>query len=95
MSKELILIVGGARSGKSALAERLARQGDKTLFVATAEALDADMAARIAAHRRHRPSGWTTLEEPLDLTSAIPPRAKWSRHLSGRLPHALGQQSPD
>ena len=73
MSKELILIVGGARSGKSALAERLARQGDKTLFVATAEALDTDMAARIAAHRRNRPSGWTTLEEPLDLNAAIPP----------------------
>ncbi|MYA61463.1 MAG: bifunctional adenosylcobinamide kinase/adenosylcobinamide-phosphate guanylyltransferase [Dehalococcoidia bacterium] len=71
MTKELILILGGARSGKSALAERLARQRERVLFVATAEALDMDMERRIAAHRSQRPSAWSTLEEPLDLSSAI------------------------
>ena len=68
----MILILGGARSGKSALAERLASQRERVLFVATAEALDADMERRIAAHRSQRPSAWRTLEEPLDLASAIP-----------------------
>lgn len=72
MTKELILILGGARSGKSALAERLASQRERVLFVATAEALDADMERRIIAHRSQRPSAWRTLEEPLDLVSAIP-----------------------
>lgn len=71
MTKELILILGGARSGKSSLAERLARQRERVLFVATAEALDVDMERRIAAHRSQRPSAWRTLEEPLDLSSAI------------------------
>ena len=71
MTKELILILGGARSGKSALAERLASQRERVLFVATAEALDVDMERRIAAHRSQRPSAWRTLEEPLDLSYAI------------------------
>ncbi len=71
MTKELILILGGARSGKSALAERLARQRERVLFAATAEALDADMERRIAVHRSQRPSAWRTLEEPLDPASAI------------------------
>ena len=73
MNKELILILGGARSGKSAFAERLARQGGRVLFAATAEALDADMESRIAAHQRQRPREWGTLEEPLELASALPP----------------------
>ncbi len=71
MDKEMILILGGARSGKSALAERLASQRESALFVATAEALDADMERRIAAHRSQRPSHWRTLEEPIHLASAI------------------------
>ena len=71
MTKELILILDGARSGKSALAERLASQRERVLFAATAEALDADMERRIAGHRSQRPSEWRTLEEPLDLASAI------------------------
>ena len=70
-SRELILITGGARSGKSAFAERLAMQGERALFVATAEALDDDMARRIAAHKRGRPAEWDTLEEPRELASAI------------------------
>ncbi|CAI8052044.1 Bifunctional adenosylcobalamin biosynthesis protein CobP [Geodia barretti] len=66
VSGELVLLLGGARSGKSAAAERLAQAGRRVLFIATAEALDEDMRRRIAAHRERRPSGWDTLEEPLD-----------------------------
>lgn len=73
MAESLILILGGARSGKSAFAEALARQrGGRTLYVATAEARDAGMERRIAAHRRQRPPEWATLEEPLHLAAAIP-----------------------
>ncbi len=73
MKKELILILGGARSGKSSYAERLARRGRQVLFVATAEARDEDMKRRIAAHRERRPAGWDTLEEPLDPAAALRP----------------------
>jgi adenosylcobinamide kinase/adenosylcobinamide-phosphate guanylyltransferase len=60
---KIILITGGARSGKSTYAQKLAlKTGRPVLFVATAEAGDADMARRIEAHRRSRPAGWTTLE---------------------------------
>jgi adenosylcobinamide kinase/adenosylcobinamide-phosphate guanylyltransferase len=66
MEKEIILILGGARSGKSAYAEQLASaSGCKVLYVATATAGDAEMAARIAVHRATRPAGWRTLEAPL------------------------------
>ncbi|MBM2810486.1 MAG: adenosylcobinamide kinase/adenosylcobinamide-phosphate guanylyltransferase [Chloroflexi bacterium] len=59
----LALVLGGARSGKSAFAARLAqRWGGPVLFVATATADDDEMRARIAAHRRERPSTWRTLE---------------------------------
>jgi adenosylcobinamide kinase/adenosylcobinamide-phosphate guanylyltransferase len=58
-----ILILGGARSGKSRLAVELAqKRGGGVLFVATAEARDAEMQRRIAAHRKVRPAGWKTLE---------------------------------
>jgi adenosylcobinamide kinase/adenosylcobinamide-phosphate guanylyltransferase len=58
-----ILILGGARSGKSRLAVEMAqKRGGEVLFVATAEARDAEMEQRIAAHRRVRPAGWKTLE---------------------------------
>ncbi len=73
MKKELILILGGARSGKSSFAQRVARRGRRVLFVATAEARDEDMKRRIAAHRERRPPGWDTLEEPLDLVAALRP----------------------
>lgn len=72
VEKQLILVLGGARSGKSACAEKLARQGEQTLFVATAEALDDDMRRRISKHRNRRPVSWDTLEEPLDPVAAIP-----------------------
>ena len=71
MAAELILITGGARSGKSRFAEQLAMRGKRVLFVATAEALDDDMARRIAAHRSSRPAEWDTLEEPQSLPAAI------------------------
>lgn len=73
MSKRLTLVLGGARAGKSTYAQRLAEQGQRVLFVATAEARDEEMSARIAAHQASRPAGWDTLEEPLDLAEALPP----------------------
>ena len=72
MAKQLILVLGGARSGKSAFAERLAAQGGRVLYVATAEGLDEDMERRIANHRIQRPPEWDTLEEPRDLASVLP-----------------------
>jgi adenosyl cobinamide kinase/adenosyl cobinamide phosphate guanylyltransferase/glycosyltransferase involved in cell wall biosynthesis len=71
----LIVLLGGARSGKSATAERWARahadRGGSVTVVATGEPLDAEMAERIDTHRADRPAGWQTLEEPLDLAGAI------------------------
>jgi adenosyl cobinamide kinase/adenosyl cobinamide phosphate guanylyltransferase len=68
----LVLLLGGARSGKSSLAVRLATDsGAPVVFVATAEARDAEMAARIAHHCAERPPEWTTVEEPLELHAAI------------------------
>ena len=67
-SPRLILILGGARSGKSTFAERLAaNSGKRVAFIATATAGDADMQERIERHRASRPATWTTIEEPLDL----------------------------
>jgi adenosylcobinamide kinase / adenosylcobinamide-phosphate guanylyltransferase len=67
-----VLLTGGARSGKSALAVALAqRDGGDVVFVATGQAGDDEMAARIARHRAERPPQWTTVEEPLDLVAAI------------------------
>jgi adenosylcobinamide kinase/adenosylcobinamide-phosphate guanylyltransferase len=61
----LILILGGARSGKSTHAQRLARaHGGKVVFIATAEAQDDEMTERIAAHQADRPADWQTLEIP-------------------------------
>ncbi len=66
------LLLGGARSGKSAMAERLAAESaDPVVFIATGEALDAEMAARIRRHRDNRPAGWRTIEAPLDLLAAV------------------------
>lgn len=73
MSKELILILGGARGGKSTYAEGLASElgGDNVVFLATAEALDDEMEARIAKHQAERPAGWRTVEAP-SLLGAVP-----------------------
>jgi adenosylcobinamide kinase/adenosylcobinamide-phosphate guanylyltransferase len=66
------LILGGARSGKSAYAEAQATaSGKAVLYIATAQAGDGEMAARIAHHRQQRPSHWITREEPLALGAAI------------------------
>jgi adenosylcobinamide kinase/adenosylcobinamide-phosphate guanylyltransferase len=68
----LVLLLGGARSGKSQLAVSLAvDHGEPVSFVATGEPRDAEMRARIAAHRSQRPTDWETIEEPLALDSAL------------------------
>ncbi len=68
----LTLILGGARSGKSDLALRLAAaSGRDVVFVATMEAGDDELRARIDAHRRERPAGWRTIEVPVDVPDAL------------------------
>ncbi|MGZ4154042.1 MAG: bifunctional adenosylcobinamide kinase/adenosylcobinamide-phosphate guanylyltransferase [Actinomycetota bacterium] len=68
----LVVVLGGARSGKSAFAQRLAAATDAAVTViATAEARDDEMAERIARHRAARPTAWTTVEEPLDVAGAL------------------------
>ena len=72
MPRQLTLILGGARSGKSTYALRLAAErGAEVLFVATAEAGDGEMAAKIARHRAERPSHWRTLEAPRAPAAAL------------------------
>jgi adenosylcobinamide kinase/adenosylcobinamide-phosphate guanylyltransferase len=72
MTNEIILITGGARSGKSRYAEQRATEmGARPLYVATAEAKDEEMAQRIAEHRKRRSDQWRTVEEPLELTQAL------------------------
>jgi adenosylcobinamide kinase/adenosylcobinamide-phosphate guanylyltransferase len=74
------LIFGGARSGKSAYAERLAAQdGKQVVYIATAQARDAEMRERIAKHRRQRPSDWNTVEEGMALGQAIAAHAAPNR----------------
>lgn len=68
----VVFILGGARSGKSRHAKELAaRLGSRVLYVATAEALDEEMSARIEAHRLSRPAGWRTLEARAGVAQAI------------------------
>lgn len=71
---ETILIVGGARSGKSRLAVEWANARPPVAYVATAtvDEGDAEMTARIARHRSERPEGWTTLEVARDLEACLP-----------------------
>jgi adenosylcobinamide kinase/adenosylcobinamide-phosphate guanylyltransferase len=78
MSKRIYFITGGARSGKSAFAENLANElKGKRAYLATAQALDAEMVARIEHHRKRRGNAWDTFEEPLAVAELI-------RKLSGR-----------
>jgi adenosylcobinamide kinase/adenosylcobinamide-phosphate guanylyltransferase len=68
----LTLVLGGARSGKSRYAERLVTaRPPPWLYLATAEAKDAEMAERIACHRAQRMAGWSTVEVPHDLAGAV------------------------
>ncbi|UVE16534.1 bifunctional adenosylcobinamide kinase/adenosylcobinamide-phosphate guanylyltransferase [Pseudomonas sp. LS44] len=66
------LILGGARSGKSRLAEKLATEsGLAVTYIATSQPLDLEMAERVAAHRDRRPAAWTLVEEPLELARVL------------------------
>jgi adenosyl cobinamide kinase/adenosyl cobinamide phosphate guanylyltransferase len=68
----VVLLLGGARSGKSAMAARLASDsGAPVTFIATAEAGDEEMAERIRRHRETRPATWKTVEAPADLLGAV------------------------
>ena len=73
VSRRLTLVLGGVRAGKSRYAQELAQGGGRVLYVATAEAGDDEMAARIQAHRDERPSDWATVEEPIDVVGALEP----------------------
>lgn len=68
MAARVTLVLGGARAGKSGYALALLGGG---VFVATAEAGDAEMAERIATHRAERGASWTTIEEPLELAQVL------------------------
>lgn len=69
----LILLLGGARSGKSTFAEQRAREigGDDVLYVATSETKDDEMRIRVEKHRAARPSAWDTLEAPRNVAQAL------------------------
>ena len=72
----ITFVLGGARSGKSAYAQALveaaaARGGRPPVMIATAESLDAEMAARIAQHRRERGEAWRTVESPMEVAAAV------------------------
>jgi adenosylcobinamide kinase/adenosylcobinamide-phosphate guanylyltransferase len=72
MSGRHVLVLGGARSGKTAFAERLAMgAGVRPVYLATAEALDSEMRERVESHRRQREGRFATVEEPLALARAI------------------------
>lgn len=75
-SGRLVLVLGGAKSGKTRFA--LALAGERATYIATALALDEEMAERIARHKEERPPTVETLEEPLDLVQALG-RASWER----------------
>jgi len=69
---KIVFITGGARSGKSRLAESLTEGfGTPLCYIATGEARDEEMAVRIAAHRARRGNGWQTVEEPIRLMEAL------------------------
>ncbi|KAB2954655.1 bifunctional adenosylcobinamide kinase/adenosylcobinamide-phosphate guanylyltransferase [Heliorestis acidaminivorans] len=76
----LILITGGARSGKSTLAEKIAQdktsKDGKVIYLATATVYDKEMEKRVDLHRQRRPDYWITVEEPIDMEKVI---AQWDQ----------------
>jgi adenosylcobinamide kinase/adenosylcobinamide-phosphate guanylyltransferase len=68
---KLILILGGARSGKSAFAEELAKGHKRVAYIATAVVADGEMRRRVALHRKRRPKNWGTVEASVRLDAAI------------------------
>jgi len=70
-SKQITLVLGGVASGKSRYAQALARAANQVVFLATAQACDEEMRAKIARHVRDRPSSWKTVEVPFELSGAI------------------------
>ncbi|MBR2216594.1 MAG: bifunctional adenosylcobinamide kinase/adenosylcobinamide-phosphate guanylyltransferase [Selenomonadaceae bacterium] len=69
---KIILVTGGARSGKSAFAEKLAASlGKNIAYIATAEIYDGEMAYRVALHQKRRPAGWKTFEAPREAHVAL------------------------
>jgi len=70
--EQLILVLGGGKSGKSELAEEMARDsGRPVVYLATGRVLDQEFAQRVAMHRQRRPAAWRTVEEPLNLAEAV------------------------
>jgi len=68
----ITFITGGARSGKSSLAEKIAAQlSGKVLYIATAAPLDEEMEKRIALHKKRRPKDWKTIEEPKNISRVL------------------------
>ena len=79
-----ILVLGGARSGKSNFAESLFESCGSAAYLATAEALDTEMTARIERHQSRRGNKWTTLEEPVDIRAAIARTPRWRLSSGGK-----------
>jgi len=78
----LQLILGGARSGKSRLAEKLASDsGLNVIYIATSQPLDGEMNQRVALHRARRPDTWALVEEPLELARVLKENAEQGRCL--------------
>ncbi len=70
-TKNITLVLGGARSGKSRYAQQIASRFERVTFIATGRPGDAEMRRKIARHRRERPAAWTTVEAPLNLHKTI------------------------
>jgi adenosylcobinamide kinase / adenosylcobinamide-phosphate guanylyltransferase len=75
MKHKITLILGGARSGKSAYAERLATSGIPVTYIATAQVYDDEFKARVQHHKDRRPADWALVEEPHHLTQVLARRA--------------------